>query len=42
MPLDFGHVMHGPAAGVHLPVVFSDGHGEFFGTETEHAEAITI
>jgi len=35
VPVDFGHVMHGLAAGVDLPVVFPDGHGEIFGTEAE-------
>lgn len=40
MPVDFGHVVHGPAAGVHLPVVFSDGHREIFGTETDRRRIV--
>lgn len=34
MPVDVGHVVHGPAAGINLPVVFADGHGQVLGTET--------
>lgn len=36
MPMDFGHVMDGLAAGVDLTVVFSYGHGKVFRIKTEN------
>lgn len=40
MPVDFRHVMHGLPAGVHLPVVFPNGHGEIFGVETREKDDV--
>lgn len=34
MPVDFGYVVDGFAAGIDLSVVFSDGDSEIFGVET--------
>lgn len=34
MPMDFGHVMNGLAAGVDFTVMFSNGHGKIFWTKT--------
>lgn len=38
VPIDFGHVVDGLATGVDFAVVFSDGHGQVFRTETKSKE----
>lgn len=32
--VDVSYVVHGPAAGINLPVVFANGYGQVLGTET--------
>lgn len=40
--VDFGHVVHGLATGFHLPVVFSDGHGQIFGVKSANENRTAV